>query len=1081
MGRTLSTTSHLFLVLLLAIASVLGIAPAAQAAEQADLQVNLTGPAQSSPNVDFTYTIAVSNLGPSAADGSRVDFTAPAGATGVTVTCGSPTAGAVCGTFTVANGRALGTLTKFPGNGGAVITVRGTFGAGSSATATATITAPTGVTELDPSSNTSTQNTALAQAQVNTTTTVSPTTVASGGTVTVTTTFENVGPVAVENFDLRGLFEGTSGPADGASYSFEGTTECATSSEIPCPADSLGKVSITGDNRARMPFDGAKVDLAPGQKIVFSTTLTVERSCDLNRSSRAGTVTSQFYPRQQATSTGAPYEVQGNSYSSAEFFVTGGGSLCPRPLILSKTVDQPSAPSGEERTFTIAVENPNDTPASVGSLVDTLIHSGYVGFTATGGVSCAAESSAPCPPGVTGTAVTADGFAVEDVQLPAGSRLVLSIPMRLGATCRAGGTGVNSVNANNIRVGEQPLSGESTLVDYVIADLPDCGEGVLDITADRTSPEVVYSGQDTVDRVVITNNSNTAVTEAVLGVSPGSRPQGFSYFLPRDVTCVPGESSGDCSTFQSALGGGYTFALGPGESLVLIASAPVQLDGVCPSGEPGSYTTSYTLRAGSGYWADDTEQRVGCNDVAAETAVPTLTPQAGSAFPVTATVSNEGGVARDTKFSMVLPANGYVFDPAAGDTITCEVVTKTSTQNVTCPEFFFDPATRAVTGVIPVLGTGDSVRIRVNGSAGVVEGRSYPITTTVAASGDTVPGSNTSVVNFGVANTLVPTFGEVTVNLPAGASLDQDLVFPAQMVCKSSGTTDAEVRVAAGSTTGRVSLDETVWRNDDCVVTFQRPEAPAGFEWDGDFSENPVNLSAVQAGATARTAVSLRAVVPVPSPSVTEEPSPEPTTPGPSPTEEPSPEPTTPGPSPTEEPSPKPTSPVPSPTEEPSPEPTSPVPSPSVTEEPSPEPTTPGPSPTEEPSPEPTSPEPTVEPSEPVPSSSVTDEPSPEPSPTGKPSSEPTSPAPGDPSPTDPAPDSPVVPGTPGAGPVDGAAGPGGPGSTPSSGAGGVDVKTGFDRVVSDSRTWWVVAALVVLGGAAGVSAAMLRRRSRGR
>ncbi|MBD4567096.1 hypothetical protein GUG69_21665, partial [Xanthomonas citri pv. citri] len=77
---------------------------------------------------------------------------------------------------------------------------------------------------MDPSSNTSTQNTALAQAQVNTTTTVSPTTVASGGTVTVTTTFENVGPVAVENFDLRGLFEGTSGPADGASYSFEGTT-----------------------------------------------------------------------------------------------------------------------------------------------------------------------------------------------------------------------------------------------------------------------------------------------------------------------------------------------------------------------------------------------------------------------------------------------------------------------------------------------------------------------------------------------------------------------------------------------------------------------------------------------------------------------------------------------------------------------------------------------------------------------------------------------------------------------------------------------------------------------------------------
>lgn len=672
MGSTLSTSLRFLLVLLLGTASLFAASPQAMAAEQADLQVNLTGPAQSSPNAGFTYTIAVSNLGPSAADGSRVDFTAPTGATGVTVTCGSPTAGAVCGTFTVANGKATGTLTKFPGNGGAVITVKGTFGAGSSATATATVTAPSGVTELDPSSNTSTQNTALAQAQVNTTTTVSPATVASGGTVTVTTTFENVGTVPVQNFIMQGSGNRV-GPAPYLAQ-FVGTTVCGASSTVECPPATLGAVDSGAS--LQMPFSGDAVTLQPGQKIVFVSQLTVTRSCTTGGVGSGIDFTSGYNRDQVAD--GNKYTVFGTNTSTATLTISGGDSPCPS-LRLSKTVDKYNAPSGQERTFTIRLVNPTTTDITVGSLDDEMGGSStYAKFQFTGTVKCAATSTAPCPfPEQGATFTNTNPFSLRNYVLPAGTELVLTIPTTVTAQCQIRNSyAANYVRADNLSFAQTGQIYYSQTLPFFITGLPPCDVPTVTVTPVRTSPQVIGVGEITSDTVTLTNTGTApTATASILYYSFGAAGDIPFGLADMKVVCVQAESTGDCGKFTTITSnrGSSSYVLQPGEKLVLKRTARITFTGTCPPSETSSLRTIYENSYTGEFRPSTYEQKwlfqdIRCNDVAVETTVPSLTPEAGAAFPVAATVSNQVGVARDVAFSMALPANGYVFDPAGGGT-----------------------------------------------------------------------------------------------------------------------------------------------------------------------------------------------------------------------------------------------------------------------------------------------------------------------------------------------------------------------------------------------------------------------------
>jgi uncharacterized repeat protein (TIGR01451 family) len=168
-------------------------------AANADLAVVKSGTASAASNGAVSYTLAVTNGGPAAADGAVVTDPAVANFTATSVTCGSPSGGAVCPTVgqhdnSVA-ARAQGiVIPTLPSGGGVTFTLNGTAAASGSISNVASVAPPAGITDPTPgndSSNASTTITAtiadLALAKSG------PASVASNGAVSYTLVVTNAG------------------------------------------------------------------------------------------------------------------------------------------------------------------------------------------------------------------------------------------------------------------------------------------------------------------------------------------------------------------------------------------------------------------------------------------------------------------------------------------------------------------------------------------------------------------------------------------------------------------------------------------------------------------------------------------------------------------------------------------------------------------------------------------------------------------------------------------------------------------------------------------------------------------------
>ncbi|HSX63231.1 MAG TPA: DUF11 domain-containing protein, partial [Pseudoxanthomonas sp.] len=123
-------------------------------AVDADLSITKTdGSATYAPGFDATYTIVVSNNGPSAVVGARVSDPLPAGITSANWTCGNVTNGGVCGTASGTG--AIDTTADLPA--GASVTYALSFAIPASYTGnltnTARVTAPEGVTDTNLDNN----------------------------------------------------------------------------------------------------------------------------------------------------------------------------------------------------------------------------------------------------------------------------------------------------------------------------------------------------------------------------------------------------------------------------------------------------------------------------------------------------------------------------------------------------------------------------------------------------------------------------------------------------------------------------------------------------------------------------------------------------------------------------------------------------------------------------------------------------------------------------------------------------------------------------------------------------------------
>ncbi|RLS30869.1 MAG: DUF11 domain-containing protein [Planctomycetota bacterium] len=220
----------------------------------ADLAITKTAPATFVPGRSLTYTLVVSNLGPSTSTNALVQDTLPADVTGATWTV-SYTGG---GTGPVSgSGNVNATLTSLPANATATFTITATpdYRLDTPLANTATVAATDGLIDPDPDNNTSTvSSTPTPVADLQIVKTDGVTSYVPGQQLVYTITVTNAGPSFVTGAVVADVFD---------SSIITSATWIATITQGQ--ADLRGQVRGTGSLNQT-------IDLGPGGTVVYTVT-----------------------------------------------------------------------------------------------------------------------------------------------------------------------------------------------------------------------------------------------------------------------------------------------------------------------------------------------------------------------------------------------------------------------------------------------------------------------------------------------------------------------------------------------------------------------------------------------------------------------------------------------------------------------------------------------------------------------------------------------------------------------------------------------------------------------------------------
>ena len=125
----------------------------------ADVGILKAGPAIVTPGSAITYTLLITNAGPSPANGATFMDNVPAAISGVAASCGSAAGGAACGVVNVSGNSVSGTVPVLPVGGSVVITITGTVTGATTFTNTGTVSPPPGTLDPNPSNSSSSATT----------------------------------------------------------------------------------------------------------------------------------------------------------------------------------------------------------------------------------------------------------------------------------------------------------------------------------------------------------------------------------------------------------------------------------------------------------------------------------------------------------------------------------------------------------------------------------------------------------------------------------------------------------------------------------------------------------------------------------------------------------------------------------------------------------------------------------------------------------------------------------------------------------------------------------------------------------
>jgi uncharacterized repeat protein (TIGR01451 family) len=446
---------------------------------QGDLSITKTDSVTSAvPGTTDSYTMVVSNTGPSDVTGASVSDPVPAGVTSTTwTTTASSGGGMVTGP---SNGSGpLATTVNLPVNASVTFTFSAQIDPSASGTLvnTATVSPPAGTTDPNPANNSATDSNSLTpQSDLSITKSDGVTSVVPGTTTTYTIVVSNAGPSTAVNQAVTDLF-----PAAVTSVSW---TALASAGSSVAAASGSGNINTT-------------VTLLPGGTVAFTAVAQISPAA-------TGALTNT------ATVALPPGDI-----TPADNSASDTDSLTPQfGLSVTKTDSQTTAVPGTSTTYTILVSNAGPSDATGVSLSDPL---------PTGVTSATWAFASESGGGSVTGPLSGSGALVTTANLPAGATVTFTFTAEIDST--ATGTLTNTATATP--PGGTPASGSNTESLTPQADLSvsktDGKTSAVPGTPDTYTISVTNNGPSTVSSLTLTDAFPAALLNRVFGTpSAGS-------------------------------------------------------------------------------------------------------------------------------------------------------------------------------------------------------------------------------------------------------------------------------------------------------------------------------------------------------------------------------------------------------------------------------------------------------------------------------------------------------------------------------------------------------------------------------